>query len=369
MTENQDMETLTAKASEPDAPSAAPKKSRRWVKPLIWALSIVLALCVGTVVGGGVVYGVMRVRDRISLGAGIPSIRSYRFGPGDSTVDMPTFGALIVEVTDDSPAERAGLTQGSVILALDGRELDAERGLAERIAEFKPGDTVTLQVWEPAGRRTQRTSEVKVTLGEHPEREGAAYLGVTFMPFPGGGPQMDWGRPFGEFHFDCEGSDCDKLPFDEHVLPFFQEGALQGGAIVQRVVADSPASDAGLQVGDVITAIDGEPVEDPEALSQTIKGMKPGDAIVLGVYRSESEREIEVTLGEHPEDKNVAYLGLEIGGFFRMERHFEREEAPRSFRFFGLPGRQGPGTGQWFEFRGMPHNENLDGSDLFVDSI
>ena len=55
--------------------------------------------------------------------------------------------------------------------------------------------------------------------------------------------------------------------------------------------------------------------------------------------------------------------------FGEFEFHFEGEEAPRSFRFFGLPGREGRGAEQWFEFRGLPHDEDVDWSDLFGDSI
>ena len=46
MTEDQNAETYTAKAPEPEAsPASSPKKGKRWVVPLIWALSILLALC------------------------------------------------------------------------------------------------------------------------------------------------------------------------------------------------------------------------------------------------------------------------------------------------------------------------------------
>jgi hypothetical protein len=55
MTEDQNVETLTAKTPEPAPPAASPRKDRGWVKVLIWVLAICLALCVGAVVGGGVV--------------------------------------------------------------------------------------------------------------------------------------------------------------------------------------------------------------------------------------------------------------------------------------------------------------------------
>jgi membrane-associated protease RseP (regulator of RpoE activity) len=220
MTQEKNVETLEAKTPEPDMEPAAPSKGRRWVVPVIWALSIVLALCVGTVVGGGVVYGVMRVRGNRWAGTRLPMVPQFRPGPRDIPEDLPRrgvvpgeilFGALVVEVTDGSPAERAGLESGDVIVAVDDQELGQERDLADLIARYEPGDAITLQVRELSGRLDVR--EVTVSLGEHPERPGAAYLGVTFVPLPGGGMWRNRGHPFGdfEFHFECEGEDCPEM--------------------------------------------------------------------------------------------------------------------------------------------------------------
>lgn len=223
MTENEHVNTMTAKAPEPDAPAALPQKGRRWVKPLIWTLSVLLALCVGTVVGGGVVYGVMRARNRFVALPRLPQVRTFRFSPEELPRDfrqelprgLPTFGALIVEVTEGSPADQAGLEKGDIIVAVEGQELDEEHDLADRIAEFEPGDEITLRIQRSGGRRVEESSEVRVELGEHAEDKGAAYLGVSFVPFPGGSQWMERGRPFGEFefHFDCEEDGCREFPF------------------------------------------------------------------------------------------------------------------------------------------------------------
>jgi serine protease Do len=228
---------------------------------------------------------------------------------------MPASAALIVEVTEDGPADRAGLQVGDVVVSVEGEELDADRDLADLIAQHKPGDRVTLEVQE-SGRWGRNSRKVKVELGEHPEREGVAYLGVSFMPAPGFGFRGEWS-------------------FGGRGMPFSGNVHLGRGAIVQSVVEDSPASDAGLRAGDVITAIDGEPVEDPGALNDAIADRKPGDEITLTVYRSEDAQELEITvmLGEHPDEEDQAYLGVHLGGFFRMERFFQEDEERGPFRF------------------------------------
>ena len=241
-------------------------------------------------------------------------------------------GAVIVEVMPDSPAEKAGLQKGDVIVAVDGQKLDAENNLADLIAKYKPGDTVTLEIERPDDKEP---FEVTVKLGEHPDKGGAAYLGVRYSAFP----QL---------------KDLPVLPFKKFdELPFaFPEGIKQG-AIVQRVYKDSPASAAGLKEGDVITAIDGKPVESPQTLTEALAERKPDDKITLTVYQRESkeEHEIQVTLAEHPDDKGKAYLGVLIGGFFSIERNSEGGELP-----FDLDELQKRFKFQWppYEYRQEP---------------
>ena len=62
-----------------------------------------------------------------------------------------------------SPAEKAGLADGDIVVAVDGEAVDADHDLATRILPHIPGDTVTLSVV-----RGGRTLEIKVTLGTLP---------------------------------------------------------------------------------------------------------------------------------------------------------------------------------------------------------
>jgi serine protease Do len=70
------------------------------------------------------------------------------------------------------------------------------------------------------------------------------------------------------------------------------------GAIVADALASSPARDAGVQTGDVITKVNGETIEDPKALSQMIAGMDPGQKITVTVLRDGRSQDIDVTLGD-----------------------------------------------------------------------
>ncbi len=72
------------------------------------------------------------------------------------------------------------------------------------------------------------------------------------------------------------------------------------GAVVADVVPDSPAAKAGLKNGDVITAVNGEPVEDANRLTFAIGAIAPGTKFDLEVVRDGDTREITVTAAERP---------------------------------------------------------------------
>ena len=78
------------------------------------------------------------------------------------------------------------------------------------------------------------------------------------------------------------------------------------GALVAQVVADGPAAEAGLQPGDVITAFNGEVLPESGALPPRVGRSAPGEEVRLTVLRNGAERNIEVTLGELPEQEEMA---------------------------------------------------------------
>src|SRR5215216_835328 len=74
----------------------------------------------------------------------------------------------------------------------------------------------------------------------------------------------------------------------------------QDGAVVQDVASGSPAAKAGLQVGDLVTAIDGKSVQSSAEMVAAIRDHKPGDKVSLTVNRGGNQTTISATLGERP---------------------------------------------------------------------
>jgi serine protease Do len=98
------------------------------------------------------------------------------------------------------------------------------------------------------------------------------------------------------------------------------------GAIVDEPQADSPAAKAGVQSGDVITAVNGTPVKDARDLARTIAMLPPNSTVKLDLFRQGQEKTLSLTLAEMPNEhlakadagqnaqptRGVPHLGLSV---------------------------------------------------------
>jgi S1-C subfamily serine protease len=101
------------------------------------------------------------------------------------------------------------------------------------------------------------------------------------------------------------------LPELEDELPPF-EGLPSGrvGAVILEVIAGMAADEAGLRVGDVITAVDQVPVDRNHPLSDVILQYEPGDRIRVTYWRTGGQMSVVVRLTENPDAPGQAYLGV-----------------------------------------------------------
>ena len=132
--------------------------------------------------------------------------------------------------------------------------------------EVRPGDAINLG--ELGGIRSERRPGAPEP-GERAEhRRGEPYLGI----FVG--------------------------PISEEKTP----KQVAGGAAVTGVMPGSPAEKAGLEVGDIVAAVDGREVVGPEQLIDLVRAHKPGDTVSIIVYRDGRRVAKSVTLGARPEE-------------------------------------------------------------------
>lgn len=88
-------------------------------------------------------------------------------------------------------------------------------------------------------------------------------------------------------------------------VPFGRQGAL-----VAEVLPGTPAESAGLQVGDLILAIDRTPIDGDHPLPDIISLYEPGDRVTLQFLRAGRQQRVQVKLDEHPDIPGQAYLGI-----------------------------------------------------------
>jgi serine protease Do len=179
-------------------------------------------------------------------------------------------GAIVADVTKDSPAEKAGLKPGDVVLSADGRAIEDSSALSRYIASKAPGTTVRLQLVRDGAQKT-----TSLTLGTFPdegERDESSpsrgdKLGMTLRDLtPGAADQL-------------------QLPRGTR------------GVVVMGVEAGEAAEDAGLQRGDVIVSVNGQDVEDVASFDREIAKAKADGVARLRVRRGNAHQFLILKLG------------------------------------------------------------------------
>ena len=167
-----------------DNPTPKTSRSRVWI--IIAIVAALLFTCLVACLAGAIA-GYVAGRNVAQAQPVAP--REERAVPVPERVPMPEMHgipfswALVVDVTEDSPADRAGLRVGDFITAVDGESLREEASLSDLIQQYVPGDEVDLVVMRDGSERT-----ITVTLGRNPDGGDAPWLGLTYRQVPGGPP-------------------------------------------------------------------------------------------------------------------------------------------------------------------------------------
>jgi serine protease Do len=147
-------------------------------------------------------------------------------------------GALIGDVSPGSPAEKAGMKRGDILLELNGTKVSDSRELRLNIGSMKPGTSAQFKLFRDGTERN-----VSAVLGEAPERPEAA--GPV-----GGGPQV---AP--QLGIQVE-------PVSPQLTRRFGLPAATRGLVITTVQPGSAADDAGIEPGDVIQEVNRQVVSD-----------------------------------------------------------------------------------------------------------
>jgi serine protease Do len=172
-------------------------------------------------------------------------------------------GALVGDVTANSPAAKAGLQKGDIILSVNGAAVNDANQLRLAVGTLDPNSRVTLKVL-----RDGRTQEMAVTLGNFPNEERASSNDGGNAEQPSAG---------------LEGVQVDNLTAD--VAQQLQLSANTKGVLVESVSQDSKAADAGLQRGDVIQQVNHKNITNVTDFRQAMSAAAKGQPVLLLVNR------------------------------------------------------------------------------------
>jgi serine protease Do len=170
-------------------------------------------------------------------------------------------GALVTAVTPNSPAQKAGVQTGDVVVGFNGKEIKSSAELPLAVGDVRPGDTATIRVW-----RKGSAQDLKVVVGEMPQEQVAQAdpqatdqprLGVSVRPLT-----------------PNEGS----------------ETGVNGGVVVEQ--SSGAAAAAGIAPGDVILSVNGTPVKSPDELKSAIE--HAGKHAALLVQRTSSGGRVQI---------------------------------------------------------------------------
>nr|PZN01742.1 MAG: peptidase [Pseudomonadota bacterium] len=179
-------------------------------------------------------------------------------------LDRPR-GALVSSVEAGSPAEKAGVKPGDIILSASGRAIEESADLPRIVGETRPGETIPMEVW-----RNGEKLNIKVTVARMPDDDQTASPETPSAP----GGKL--------------GIAVRALTPEER-----KQAKVDGGVVIERI-GPGPAASAGLRQGDVILAFNNAPVNSPEDLAKLTAKAK-GVVAVL-VLRENSRIYVPITL-------------------------------------------------------------------------
>ena len=171
-----------------------------------------------------------------------------------------TKGALVSEVTGKSPAEKAGLQSGDVVVEVAGKKVEGPRELQLLVANLAPGSKTDLKVIRDGKDKT-----FTVELAERP----GTLAGAAHEPANATDPDVLNGVTV---------ADIDAEMRKRFTLP---EGVK--GVVITEIDADSPSAEAGLKVGDVIHEANREPVTSSKQAVELSEKLKKEKKVLLRV--------------------------------------------------------------------------------------
>ena len=213
-------------------------------------------------------------------------------------------GVLVSGVEEDSPAARAGIEEGDVIVRVNGSSVSSPGDLRDTIRGIAPGREASVEFVRDGGTRT-----VTVTVGDRPEPEQHEFhwdsdSGADMAP-------MHFGRAFAMLGGPRLGVEAHAIE-DDGLAAYF--GVKKGdGLLVLSVDEKSVAGKAGVKPGDIIREVGSEKITDVQDVRSALEDYEEGDQFDITVLRHGKSQSLKATMDE--QERQFAFQAPEPGTF------------------------------------------------------
>jgi len=226
------------------------------------------------------------------------------------SMDNDEAGVTILNIVENSAAEKAGLKEGDVIKTLNGKAVDNVDKVIEAIRTMNIGDDVTITYL-----RDGQSSSTNAKLGEKPSRTFSRagghppflYSSNTCSP----SPDDHKSRWMKRMEKNCERK-CN-APFLGIYMGGETEDAVDDKVTITKVMENTGAEAAGIQEGDIIQKIDRTSISDVNQVINLISEYEPRDVIKVQVLRNGKKKRIKATLGNMTQDDRYSPCDCETG--------------------------------------------------------
>lgn len=198
-------------------------------------------------------------------------------------------GVYVLSVREESPAARAGVRSGDIIVTFDGERVRGVRHFSRLVLESPAGRAVRAEiVREGVSRMVDVTPETSGRFAlPLPEIRENLERGLRSLP-----PGFDLEWPGGPRAVRTR-LGISMTPLTDQLGTYF---GVEEGVLVSAVEAGSPAADAGLRAGDIVTAIDGQPVRSPGDVFTAALNAAPGATLDVRLVRDRTEMNVKITI-------------------------------------------------------------------------
>lgn len=214
-------------------------------------------------------------------------------------------GAEVTMVGENSPASKAGLKPGDVILEFNGKAVQGWEDLRRLVGETPAGTEVKIGIFRTGQYLTLTATTARMTVIETPG--GMIDFGGVTMTIPPTPPMppmpsfsIDIPTIVTSVHSSVIGLDEESLQPDGQLSEFF---GVREGVLVRSVAHESPAEKAGIRAGDVIIKMGDVKVSSTRDISAAIRMARPDRAVPVTVVRNKKEMALSVTLEDRRNDR------------------------------------------------------------------